>query len=151
MLSIASHHSFTILRFEILFIHVQYLPVQIKTTMAPSKALDAEACLDYLLLLISKSELKPDYHATAAAAAEITSANNAYAISIVCSPKKANFLLVRRNSKRLSSKAANTSWRKGGLLRWKLKSKTKNMTKKQLQIRPLPLHTLLDQREQGLL
>lgn len=49
--------------------------------MAPSKPLDAEAALDYLLLLISNSEFKPDFHATAAAA-EIASANNAYAISV---------------------------------------------------------------------
>lgn len=46
--------------------------------MAPSKVLDAEACLDYALLLMSKSDFKPDYHA-AAVAAGIPSANNAYA------------------------------------------------------------------------
>ncbi|KAF7513573.1 hypothetical protein GJ744_008867 [Endocarpon pusillum] len=44
--------------------------------MAPSKSFDAEAALDYLLLLISNSEFKPDFHATAVAA-EIASANNA--------------------------------------------------------------------------
>ena len=45
--------------------------------MTPSKPLDVEAALDYLLLLISNSEFKPDFHATATAA-EIASANNAY-------------------------------------------------------------------------
>lgn len=49
--------------------------------MAPSKPFDAEAALDYLLLLISNSEFKPDFHAIVAAA-EIASANNAYAILV---------------------------------------------------------------------
>ena len=47
--------------------------------MAPSKAPNAQARLDYLLLLISKAEFKPDFHATAAAAAKTSSANNAHA------------------------------------------------------------------------
>ncbi len=50
--------------------------------MAPPKPFDAQAALDYLLLLISNSEFKPDYHATAVAA-EIASANNAYTISLL--------------------------------------------------------------------
>jgi hypothetical protein len=56
---------------------------KLNTTMAPkaaAKTSDAQASLDYLLLLISKSEFKPNFHAVLAAA-NISNANNAYATS----------------------------------------------------------------------
>jgi hypothetical protein len=47
--------------------------------MAPAKVVDPEAGIEYLLLLISLSEFKPNFHA-AAAAADFSTANNAYAL-----------------------------------------------------------------------
>ena len=46
--------------------------------MAPS---DVEMSLEYILLVLSHTDFKPNYHAVAEAA-NITSANNAYATTI---------------------------------------------------------------------
>jgi hypothetical protein len=79
--------------------------------MAAPKAPDAatlQASLDYLLLLISKSDFKPDFHATAEAA-NMTSANNAYATHHLTITIRANLHLVKRNTRRSWSRVVNTN------------------------------------------
>ena len=95
--------------------------------MAPPKSSDAEALqasLDYIVLLISKSEFKPDFHATAQASG-ITSANNAYASYNLITTASADSCLARRDTKRSWNKVASTNLSRVNWRRWRPRRRKK--------------------------